>query len=196
MPVLARKSGWNAARTEPFDSCSITVTLQSLGTVCWATKGSSIAGQPCVCYQGRCWRRDAPCAGAHQLPAWAPAWRQLQLALACVVPTGLHAGARCRGRPCARHPPTSRFRLQPARSYMPTALMPVAPSPAVCTAPLEALIAPGSLLQGTIKNQIWVDYWKFEWMNVVVAICSYQHVGNIWKSRALLAWFVKIKIPI
>ena len=42
MPVLARKSGWNAARTEPIDSCSITVTLQSLGTVCWATKGSSI----------------------------------------------------------------------------------------------------------------------------------------------------------
>ena len=151
-----------------------------------------LPGWLCVCNLGRGWPLPAPGTGTHQWPALAPAWRRRELAPAGAVPTGR-----------LRQPtPAADAGLAPAHIQVPPAASTLVhahcphhdacgalasandPHAAVSAAPVGALTAPGNLLQGEIKNQISVDCWKFEWMNLVVANCSYQHVEFFLKVKS------------
>ena len=175
----------------------ITVIVQSVGTLCWATKGSFIQ-------QGCLASATLAGAGAGPRPAWANiscrCWRQGQkTARECAGRRGAGrpaqtAYASCLCRPCpSPHPGPSCSQHSRSRP-LPWSNDPHA---AVHTAPFEALTAPGYLLQGKIKIQTWVNHWKFEWMNLRPCCCNLflsacSTVGNIWKSRALPAWFMMI----
>ena len=166
-------------------------TLQSVATVCWDTKGSLIQ-------QGRSASatRAGPGAGAGQPQArvhisclqWRPgAWRLWELALASVVPTGLRplCESALNLHTMASHPTSSqRARASP----LPSRFLHLAPSQGndstevVRKGPVETITAPCNFLQGEIKNQIWVDNWKFEpcCCNLILSAC--------WK-------YLKVKSP-
>ena len=101
MPGLARKSGWNAVRTEPFDSRCLTLVVQSVDTVELQK----------VHLYSRAARRQTG-AGAGPLPAQAhisgQRWRprpktgRARADLDDADQPTQTAGARCRRRRCPR----------------------------------------------------------------------------------------------
>ena len=146
MLILVWALSWNAARAELFDfslhnseSAVCTTATVRLGRYSLLSYKRFIYTAAWLGVPGRLWRRPCPRqppgAGAQpSRPAWAAAGARLKSARA-------RAGRRCvklkplptdrRRLAPALHPPTSRSHLQPARLYTPTALMRVAPSPAL-----------------------------------------------------------------
>ena len=119
-----------------------------------ATKGSFIQ-------QGRCWRRPAPGACAHQPGSCCGARPRPKTGRAC-------AGLRGSGQPAQTAATAACAGLAPAHIQVPPASRLVHahcpyvcsasasagdPNAAVHTAPFQARTAPGNLLQGEIKNQ-------------------------------------------
>ena len=155
---MARKSGWNAVRTEPFDfslhysNCAVCrysvatkgTFLQQGGSASATRAGAGAGPRPVrahISVRRGCQRPKMGRARAGQRGADQPAQT---------------AGARCRRRPCPRpHPGQACSLLVHAHCpHVCNALFSVDDlHTAVHTAPFEALTAPGNLLQGKIKNQ-------------------------------------------
>ena len=157
MPGLARKSGWNAVRTEPFDF-SLHYSNCAVCRYSGATKGAFIQ-------QGCSESATRAGAGAGPRPARAHIsglrWRpRPKMGRARAGPRGADqpaqtAGARCRGRPCpCPHPGPACRRL--IHAHCPHVCNALASANdlhvAVRTALFEALLSPCNLLQGEIKN--------------------------------------------
>jgi len=160
MPGLARKSGWNAVRTEPFDF-SLPYTSCAVCRYSGATKGTFIqqGGSASA-------TRAGAGAGPHPGQARISARRGRPRPKTGRARAGrrgadqpaqtARARARCRRRPCPRpHPGQACSRL--VHAHCPHVCIALAsvddPHTAVRTAPFEALTAPRNLLQGKIKNQ-------------------------------------------
>ena len=161
MQGLARNSGWNAARTEPFDfslrysncpvcrySGAIKGSFIQQGGSAFATRAGAGAGP-------RPGRAHISCQGARQRP---------KTGRAC-------AGLRGSGQPAQTAAPAAGAGLAPAHIHACSRLV-HAHCPHVCsarasaddphgavrTAPFEARTGPGYLLQGEIKNQTRVNH--------------------------------------
>ena len=128
MPGLARKSGWNAVRTEPFDF-SLPYTSCAVCRYSGATKGTFIQ-------QGGSASATRAGAGAGPRPGQAhisarrgrprPKTGRARAGRRGADPPAQTARARCRRRPCPAH-----IQVKPAAcSFTPTARMCVSPSPA------------------------------------------------------------------
>ena len=158
MPGLARKLGWNAVRTEPFDfllhysNCAV-CRYSGATTGTFIQQGCSASGT---------------LAGAGATPRQVLAHISCRCGCQCTkmgrAHAGLHgadqpeqtAGTRCLLRPCPRpHPGPACSLLVHAHCPHVCNALPSADDPhaAVCTVQFEDLAAPGNLLQGKIKNQ-------------------------------------------
>ena len=158
MQGLARNSGWNAARTEPFDfslrysncpvcrySGAIKGSFIQQGGSAFATRAGAGAGP-------RPGRAHISCQGARQRPKTGRACAGLR---GSGQPAQTAATAACAGLAPAhiQVPPASRL-VHAHCPYVCSASASAGdPNAAVHTAPFQARTAPGNLLQGEIKNQ-------------------------------------------
>ena len=121
-PGLAQKLGWNAARTEPYDSHYSNCAVCRY-TVLSYKRFIYTAGLLGVCNPGRCWCWPAPSVGKHQLQVLAPGpedSKRLRWQAWCWQAST----NSLRQLPVQALPkPTSRSILQPALSFTPTALI-------------------------------------------------------------------------
>ena len=173
MPGSARKSGWNADRTEPFDFS----VHYSISAFCMT---SALSYKRLILHKGF----SASAIGARrgrQHSKTARAHAGLRGAERPAPAAGARWPGRCRGRPCARTSrsggPASALVHAYCTHACSASASPNDPHALACSkaysviwGPNRLVTAPGNLLQGEIKNQIWVDHWNIKWTNLVVAI--------------------------
>ena len=187
MPGLARKSGWNAARTEPFDfslhysNCAVcrysVLSYKRFIYTSAAWRLQPSGWQVLAPAHARRGHTSADGAGAHTRRR-----RELALALlqACCWPASADSRRPLQAQACCLRARSRQRRWSPRSSADSAVWCPNSSwqppagrnQESDLSWSLNALTAPGHLLQGEIKNQTWVDHWTFEWMSLGPCCCN------------------------